>query len=305
MRFLNRLRNKIPCRTIIRKSWRYLRYDCHAVPDKGIKNCQQSIRDKVGLEIGGPSPIFAKNGLFPIYPFVKRLDNCNFSQQTVWEGSLSEGMHFHYDGDHPPSRQFIRDAVDLHGISADAYDFVLSSHNIEHIANPLRAFREWLRVLKDSGIIVLAVPHLDGTFDHNRPVTPLRHIVEDFQNNVGEDDLTHLPEILALHDLQLDPLAGSIENFRKRSEQNQENRCLHQHVFDTALVLAVMDYMGLQIRHVRHESPFHIIAVGEKPPAGQKRDNSLFLNPHADYRLRSPFPSDRLIGNGVPQLCGN
>ena len=48
----------------------------------------------------------------------------------------------------------------------------------------------------------LVVPHKDKTFDHNRPVTSLNHLEEDLDNDVDEDDLTHLPEILELHDLR-------------------------------------------------------------------------------------------------------
>jgi len=49
-----------------------------------------------GLEIGGPSPIFARRGLVPVYPNVGELDNCNFGPETVWEGRLTEGRHFRF-----------------------------------------------------------------------------------------------------------------------------------------------------------------------------------------------------------------
>ena len=55
---------------------------------------------------------------------------------------------------------------------------------------------------------------------------------EDFKNGTGEDDLTHLPEILELHDLACDVGAGTFEQFRARSLENFSNRCLHHHVFD-------------------------------------------------------------------------
>ncbi len=54
----------------------------------------------------------------------------------------------------------------------------------------------------------------------------------DWQNKTTEDDLFHLPEILERHDLSRDPLAGSLEQFRARSLDNFNNRCLHHHVFD-------------------------------------------------------------------------
>ena len=58
-----------------------------------------------------------------------------------------------------------------------------------------------------------------------------------------KNDLTHLQEILELHDLNMDPGAGSFEEFKERSMNNVENRCLHQHVFDQALAVQLMTYM--------------------------------------------------------------
>jgi len=218
---------------------------------------------KSGLEIGGPSSIFEENGILPIYPIVVNLDGCNFSRTTIWEGKIKEGMSYRYHKDKKKGYQFICDAVDLRVIQSKTYDFVLSSHTIEHIANPLRAISEWLRVLKDDGILLLVVPHKDGTFDHNRPMTSLKHLIEDFEKNIREDDLTHLQEILDLHDLNLDPSAGDFESFRKRSMNNYENRCLHHHVFNTELVVEVFNYFNLQIISVDVVLPYHIIVMGK------------------------------------------
>jgi SAM-dependent methyltransferase len=290
---------QMPGRSFAGRIWRHaLRVDAGTPPTADPVGCLSLVAQKVGLEIGGPSALFAAGAPCPVYPHVKRLDNCNFAHQTVWEPSLREGMNFQYDDNHSPGHQFIREATDLHDIPNGSYDFILSSHNIEHIANPLRALQEWRRVLKPVGAMVLVVPHRDGTFDHNRPVTTLAHLIEDLQNGVGEDDLTHLPEILALHDLSMDIPAGDIENFRKRSERNLENRCLHQHVFDTALALAVANWAGLQIRSVRLELPYHIIVAGQWLPAGRNVDNSQFLGPSATYRRYSPFPTDRAQPRG-------
>jgi SAM-dependent methyltransferase len=109
----------------------------------------------------------------------------------------------------------------------------MASHVLEHIANPLKAIHEWLRVVNDEGIILLIIPHKEATFDHKRDVTTLNHLKEDFENNIDEKDLKHLSEILKLHDYDLHNPTGDMESFKERSLQNYENRCLHQHVFDT------------------------------------------------------------------------
>ncbi|MGA1791369.1 MAG: methyltransferase domain-containing protein [bacterium] len=188
----------------------------------------------------------------------------------------------------------MREGAELSGIPSESYDFVLSSHTLEHIANPLRALYEWMRILKNDGIMVLILPHKDGTFDHLRPVTNLEHLINDFEQDVGEDDLSHLPEILRFHDLKMDPPAGNIDEFRKRSENNFVNRCLHHHVFDTRMAISMMDYIGLRISSIEAILPFHIIGIGKKVESGRSINNPFILDGEIDLRCESPFPSDQV-----------
>jgi hypothetical protein len=113
---------------------------------------------------------------------------------------------------------------------------------------------------------------------------------EDFRNGVGEDDLTHLPEILQLHDLQKDKAAGSKEEFRQRCAQNYSNRALHHHVFDTWTAVALVDRADFQVIRVDTSKPYHIIVLARR--CDGPHDNSAFLEPNAEYRCRSPFASD-------------
>jgi len=258
------------------------------------KAIEDAFRGKTGLEIGGPSDLFTRRGLLPAYAIARSIDNCNFSHTTVWEGTIQEGLTFTYDARHAPGRQYIHEAMDLRSIPDGQYDFVLASHTIEHVANPLRALREWIRVMKDGALLVLVVPHKDGTFDHRRSVTQLAHLVEDDRNGTTEDDLTHLPEILALHDLALDPPAGDADAFRARSARNLENRCLHHHVFDTNLVVEMTHHVGLQILAVEPMRPYHIFLIARKLPAQQPPDNDRFLVPNSEYRARNLFDTDRV-----------
>jgi SAM-dependent methyltransferase len=260
----------------------------------GYRFYTKHLKGKAGLEVGGPTKLFGKRGLIPVYPVLKSLDGCNFCAQTVWEGRIAEGPgRYHYAKSRTAGRQYVSEAVDLRGIDASTYDVVLSSHCLEHVANPLRALIEWVRVLKEDGLLLLVVPHKDGTFDHRRPVTTLAHLVEDFERPMGEDDLSHMTEILELHDLSMDPPAGDRESFQRRSFKNFENRCLHHHVFDTDLVVRLLDHVGLSIVDLQHALPYHIIVLAQKLSATAKPDNSLFLSGRASYRVISPFLSDR------------
>ena len=216
---------------------------------------------RAGLEIGGPSPFFRT--FLPIYDCIESLDNCVFANATIWEGEIKEA--FEYRPSKRPGRNYIADGRDLRQFPDSSYDFVLSCHNLEHIANPVLALKEWIRVTKPGGCIVLVLPDYRRTFDHRRSPTPVSHMLDDYAKNVGEDDMTHLEEILSKHDLHRDPAAGNWENFRERSLKNPELRCLHHHVFEASNVRELLNAMGLEVEVIETALPFHIAALAVVP----------------------------------------
>lgn len=220
-----------------------LRYvACRNFPQQQKYQCL--IENKYGIEIGGPSALFRT--VLPLYPLIRELDGANFSTDTIWEGKVDPGRTFNYD-DGKVGHQFVADATDLSEIPTGKYDFILSSNCLEHIANPIKALTEWRRVVKTGGTMILVVPRKESNFDRRRPVTKFEHLVDDFAACVAEDDLTHLKEILTLHDLTRDPPAGNLEHFRERSLQNFYNRTLHHHVFDAPLIKKTLEHVGFDI----------------------------------------------------------
>jgi len=233
-------------------------------PVKEFMKFRSRFEGKRGLEVGGPSGIFAETAILPVYRMAESIDNCNFSSRTVWQGAVVEGETYMFSPKKKPGHQYICEGSAMHPIPDGVYDFVLSSHTLEHTANPLRALDEWKRVLIDGGVILICLPDKSMTFDHDRPVTKLEHLISDHRAGVGEDDMTHLPEILALHDLSMDPEAGTPEQFAVRSSKNFENRCLHHHVFEMTLAMQMIDSAGFKILMVANRRPFHLILLCEK-----------------------------------------
>jgi len=226
---------------------------------------QELFLNKSGLEIGGPSSIFTKNGKLPLYPVIKNLDNCNFTNNTIWQGHIKQGKNYRYEKD-KLGYQFICEGTNLSKIVSESYDFVISSNVLEHIANPLKAIKEWLRIIKINGILLLIIPNKNDNFDHNRPLTSFNHLILDFENDIQEDDLTHIDEILKLHDLSKDPPAGNFEQFKKRSLKNYENRTLHHHVFDLRLLQKIYKFFNLKILLMNDiESDFIIVGAKRYP----------------------------------------
>lgn len=207
------------------------------------------------LEVGGPSELFLQNSLLPIYKHAQSIDNVNFSYATIWEGEIQEGSTFKYGN--RIGQQFIMEASNLNLISDSTYDGILSSHCLEHTANPIKVILEWKRVIKSDGYLLLVLPNKEFTFDHKRPITTINHLIDDYENCIGEDDLTHLEEILELHDVNKDPgLVGSLKN---RSLDNFKNRCLHQHVFDDNLILQLANIVDMELFEKGHFFPYHMV----------------------------------------------
>jgi ubiquinone/menaquinone biosynthesis C-methylase UbiE len=157
----------------------------------------------------------------------------------------------------------VADATDLSQIPSGSYDFLLSSNCLEHVANPLKAMAEWTRVVKPGGTLLLILPNQKANFDHRRPVTLFQHLLEDYRGKMGEDDLTHLDEILQLHDLSMDPPAGNRDAFHKRCLDNLHNRTLHHHVFDAGLMRQLFEHAGLDVI-AEQQTPTDFIALGTK-----------------------------------------
>lgn len=218
---------------------------------------------RCGLEIGGPSQIFQSANILPIYNGAARIDNVNFSTQTAWERGLRESAPFRFNDKIKPGAQLIREAANLTGVLDRTYDFVISSHCLEHVADPISTVMEWARVTKRGGHLLIVVPNPQYTFDHRRPITSIEHLIDDHRRKVGENDLTHLPEILSLHDFNRDPGVASPAAFQARSLQNAENRCLHHHVFDLSLLKATLVAAGGVILAAEHVRPIHLVALAQ------------------------------------------
>lgn len=105
-----------------------------------------------GIDIGGkPDPLTLYAELFPLMGDVK-----------IWD--LEDG-----------------DARFMAGVPDDTYDFVHSSHCLEHLDDPEEGLRNWLRITRPGGFVIVMIPDEDlyeqGVFpstfnlDHRRTFT--------------------------------------------------------------------------------------------------------------------------------------
>jgi len=200
-----------------------------------VKEYRAALRGMRALEIGGPTDMLASEGAFPIYPSLASIDNCNFARDTIWS---SDAVRY--------ERSFIFEGTALE-VESDTYDCLIASHCLEHIANPIRALLEWKRVLRPNGLMLLILPNRDFTFDWRRDITTLEHMRKDYELGTPESDLTHLEEILSLHDRSRDPGAGTEGHFRQRCLENLRFRAMHHHVFSPQTTIEILRYADFGI----------------------------------------------------------
>jgi SAM-dependent methyltransferase len=247
-----------------------------------------------GLELGGPSALFRSEGLLPVYPRLASLDGVQVPEgHELWHGELAEGP---YETGEPglSGRLWLREGGRLDDMPTAGYDAVLSSHVLEHLANPLGALREWLRVLRPGGSFLIVLPHKEGCADHRRPTTPLEHMVEDERRGTGEDDMTHADEVIELHDIDREALVPDRAALRERVLDNMHRRAVHHHVFTTGSALELLDYAGLDVLAAEARWPHDIYALARLPEPGEPApDNSAILTGEAGLGRRSPFRADR------------
>ncbi|MCH5717220.1 methyltransferase domain-containing protein [Niabella hibiscisoli] len=178
----------------------------------------RALKEKTGIEIGGPSAFFRQKSYYPIYLYAGRIDGVNFNASTVWEGEIEAGETYRYLEGYPKGKQYISEASELNDIANNQYDFLLSCHSLEHIANPAKALKRWYEVLKPGGKLVVIVPNKEATFDINRPYTTFQHLVDDYHNQVGETDSTHFEEVINLHSIEKDPGIEGKEELKKERQ---------------------------------------------------------------------------------------
>ena len=79
-------------------------------------------------------------------------------------------------------------------------DFVIANHFLEHCENPIGTVGNLLRVLRPGGILFAAIPDKRFTFDRDRPVTSLSHLIEDHESGPEGSRRAHLEEWARLVD---------------------------------------------------------------------------------------------------------
>jgi SAM-dependent methyltransferase len=142
----------------------------------------------------------------------------------------------------------VDDATTLATIADETQDFVIASHVIEHLQDPIGALRAWVRVLRPGGVLWLAVPDRRQTFDHKRPPTPLDHVIRDHEEGPEASRRGHYEEWARLvNDLDEEHVAEYVDGLVA------EGASIHFHVWelDGLVELLLHAVPGADLVHVQ------------------------------------------------------
>jgi len=89
-------------------------------------------------------------------------------------------------------------------------DFIVSSHNFEHIPNPIGFLTACSEVLRPGGVLSMAIPDKRTCFDYFRPVTTLAAMLEAHVENRERPTAAQLFEMNSLHSRYHTPAGDTI-----------------------------------------------------------------------------------------------
>lgn len=112
----------------------------------------------------------------------------------------------------------------------ESLDFVILSHLLEHLSDPIGAVKNMIRVCKPGGVLVMAVPDREKNIDVNRPPTAIQHLLDDYYadpvQRLARDD-QHYLEWAEFVEKKAGP-----EIRAKATQLEMMRYSIHRHVFD-------------------------------------------------------------------------
>ena len=103
-------------------------------------------------------------------------------------------MYPEMEGQDIPEPDIVDDGQTLGTVLDSSQDFVIANHFLEHCQNPLAALKNIHRVLNVGGLLFLALPDKRFTFDVDRAVTSIDHVLRDFEEGPEWSQRGHYEE---------------------------------------------------------------------------------------------------------------
>jgi len=131
----------------------------------------------------------------------------------------------------------VDDGERLETIPPESQDFIVANHFLEHCQNPIGTIETHLGKLKPGGVLFYAVPDKRYTFDFRRPVTPIEHMIADYEQGPERSRSEHYEEWVRLVlDRPADGEEGQGEEWVAAQQRHLEETdySIHFHVWTQA-----------------------------------------------------------------------
>ena len=148
----------------------------------------------------------------------------------------------------------VDDGERLGKVADESCDFVIANHVLEHCRNPIGAVFHMLRVLKQDGILYLAIPDKRFTFDKERNLTPFEHLKRDYEEGPEWSDRMHYEEWIQV----VEGIRDAEKFQRKLGKYLEKQINIHFHVWTQRDILE----MFLRLNH-DYQFPLEIEFIGK------------------------------------------
>jgi SAM-dependent methyltransferase len=117
-------------------------------------------------------------------------------------------------------------------------DFIVANHFLEHCENPIGTIENHLSKLRPGGVLFYAVPDKRFTFDFRRDVTPLEHMIADYEHGPEASRSDHFDEWARLVEYKINETPEQI--VARARDLEQAGHSIHMHVWTQAEFLQLI-----------------------------------------------------------------
>jgi SAM-dependent methyltransferase len=175
-------------------------------------------------------------------PFPLRFPGVSVRYVDRWDPIENAGLFPELGDDVSFPQPDIVSDLNIEGLSMvadESEDFVIASHVLEHLTDPIAQLADIHRVLRPGGVALILLPDRRRTFDRARQGTTLEHLLADHAAGMKVPDDEHIEEFLIYTEgwnAERDAATrdATFEHHRKRS--------FHVHCWTQQEFLAVLRY---------------------------------------------------------------
>lgn len=174
-----------------------------------------------GIEIGAfCSP-------FPTNPRINKiiyLDKRSHADLIEWR---NKDPNVSNDAFIPPV-DIIDTSASLESVESNQFDFLVSSHQLEHVYCPINSILNHIRIVKVNGYVIYAIPLNNNPIDKDRVPTSFDHMMNHFFDCDSVPIEDHFDEYLRVVDKMIDPSKRK----ERIKEMIRDNADIHFHCWN-------------------------------------------------------------------------